>query len=127
MPWRQLTFTEDWQEFSQDFTIPAECDGKGMKSIAFNMAEIKEACHYYIKDVVWKLKDDTESLIDQTGGKNFYIKVGAGTSPQAMETGISSIVDNKKATNVTYNLAGQRVSKGYKGIVIKNGSKYIVK
>jgi hypothetical protein len=123
----QLTFTEDWQEFSQDFTIPAECDGKGMKSIAFNMAEIKEACHYYIKDVVWKLKDDTESLIDQTGGKNFYIKVGAGTSPQAMETGISSIVDNKKATNVTYNLAGQRVSKDYKGIVIKNGSKYIVK
>ena len=123
----QLTFTEDWQEFSQDFTIPAECDGKDMKSIAFNMAEIKGACHYYIKDVVWKLKDDTESLIDQTGGKNFYIKVGAGTSPQAMETGISSIVDNKKATNVTYNLAGQRVSKGYKGIVIKNGSKYIVK
>jgi hypothetical protein len=51
--------------------------------------------------------------------------VGGEISPAT--TGISSIVSDKKATNVTYNLAGQRVSKGYKGIVIKNGSKYIVK
>lgn len=44
-------------------------------------------------------------------------------------TGISSI---RKASQPTkdaprYNLSGQRVSDGYKGIVIQNGHKYVVK
>ena len=37
-----VNFTEEWQNFEADFTIPAE--GNGMKTIAFNMAEIKGAC-----------------------------------------------------------------------------------
>jgi hypothetical protein len=44
-------------------------------------------------------------------------------------TGISSI---RKASTLTkeaprYNLSGQRVSDSYKGIVIQNGHKYVVK
>lgn len=126
-----VNFTEEWQDFETTFTIPAGDDG--MRSIVFNMAEIKEACDYYIKDVQWYIKDDAleaegktmENLIDADGDANFWIKVNSGAPEQA--SGISSVVSDKKATNVTYNLAGQRVSKGYKGIVIKNGSKYIVK
>ena len=131
-----FNFTEEWQEFETTFTIPAECDGgdsgngymKDFKSIAFNMAEIKGACDYYIKDVVWKLEDNTESLIDQTGSKNFIVKEGAGTDPHEFDpTAINGITVNKKASAATYNLAGQRVSKTYKGIVVKEGKKYIVK
>lgn len=124
-----VTFTTEEQHFTKDFTIPAEADG--MKTINFNMAVIKGACDYKIKNIVWKLKDDTESLIDQTGTKNFYVKEGAGTQAYEFGTtpdGIESVVnDTKNGSNAIYNLAGQRVSKDYKGIVIKNGNKYIAK
>lgn len=124
-----VTFTTDEQHFTKEFTIPAEADG--MKTINFNMAVIKGACDYTIKNIVWKLKDDTESLIDQTGTKNFYVKEGAGTQVYEFGTtpdGIESVVnDTKNGSNAIYNLAGQRVSKDYKGIVIKNGNKYIAK
>ena len=126
-----FSFTTDWQEFSYDFVIPNECAGKGMKSIAFNLAEIKEACDYEIKDIIWKTKGDYESLIDQTGAKNFYVKEGAGTSPYEFGTdpsGIKSVTNNtKNSSAATYNLAGQRVSKDYKGLVVKEGKKYVVK
>ncbi|MDE7086365.1 MAG: hypothetical protein K2O48_06755 [Prevotella sp.] len=122
-----VVFTPEEQTFSKEFTIPADADG--MKSIAFNMAEIKGACDYTIKDIVWKLKDGSASLIDQTGTKNFYVKEGADTAPYEFGTpsGISNIVTNNTVSTATYNVAGQRVSNDYKGIVIKNGKKYIVK
>ena len=124
-----VNFTTEWQDFSTDLIIPSEANG--MKSIAFNMAEIKEACDYEIKDIIWKVKGDYESLIDQTGTKNFYVKEGAGTAPHEFGTdpaGINSVTtDVKNSSATTYNLAGQRVSKDYKGIVVKSGKKYVVK
>lgn len=44
-------------------------------------------------------------------------------------TGINGITASDAEQNGTalYNLAGQRVAKGYKGFVIKNGKKYLVK
>lgn len=44
-------------------------------------------------------------------------------------TGINGITASGAEQNgtVLYNLAGQRVAKGYKGLVIKNGKKYLVK
>ena len=120
-----VTFQPEEQVFDQTFTVPDEADG--MKSIAFNMAEIKGACDYEIYDVIWMTEDHYETLIDTTGDNNFYIKEGAGTSPYVV-SGISSVVNESKASNnAIYNLAGQRVSKEYKGIVIKNGAKYIAK
>lgn len=40
-------------------------------------------------------------------------------------TGISSITSSSVKSVATYNLAGQQVSDSYKGIVIKNGKKYV--
>ena len=117
-----VNFTTEEQHFSQTFTVPAEANG--MKSIAFNLAEIKEANDYTFKNFIWKLEDNTESLINQTGSTNFYQKVVGGEIVQ----GIKNVVNNNNnASAVTYNLAGQRVSKDYKGIVIKNGKKVVVK
>ena len=122
-----VNFTTEWQEFEKTFTVPSAADG--MQSIAFNMAEIKEACDYYIKDIVWKLEDNTESLINQTGAENFYVKEGAGTSPYIFGTdaGIHSVALDNRVSTAIYNLAGQRVSKDYKGIVVKGGRKYLAK
>ena len=118
----------DWQEFSKDFTVASEAND--MQSIAFNMAEIKEACDYYITDVVWALKDGSETLINMKDGRNFWIKEGAGTDPYQMEvpeTGINNVVNKATRSAVIYNLAGQRVSKDYKGIVVNDGKKYVAK
>ncbi len=40
---------------------------------------------------------------------------------------LSNINTNSSATNEIYNLAGQKVGAGYKGIVIKNGRKIVIK
>ena len=130
MHWNAIgsfNFNEEWQDFEATLTVPSEADG--MQSIAFNMAEIRSACDYYIKDIVWKLEDNTESLIDQKGSNNFYVKEGAGTDPHVFSDpdGISTVVVNNTVSTATYNLAGQRVSNDYKGIVVKNGRKVVLK
>ena len=121
-----VTFTTEEQHFSKTLTVGSDADG--MMSIAFNMAEIKGACDYTIKNIVWKLADGTESLIDQTGTNNFYVKEGAGTAPYQYgdPSGINSVSNNNVVSGKAYNLAGQAVSKNFKGIVVKNGKKYVV-
>lgn len=40
-------------------------------------------------------------------------------------TGITSLNAASAKASATYNLAGQQVSDSYKGVVIKNGKKYV--
>ena len=91
-------FTTEEHHFSTTFIVPSEADG--MQSIAFNMAVIKEACDYTIKNIVWKLEDNTESLINQTGAENFYVKVGAGTEPHVYNPFINGDVNGDGALDV---------------------------
>ena len=132
-----VNFTEEWQDFETTFTVPNECDGsmadggflKNLQSIAFNLSEIKDANTYELKDFVWKLEDGTESLINQTGSENFFVKILGGNPEMFVDPdGINSVVNTYNTVpTVTYNLAGQRVSNNYKGIVIKDGKKLVVK
>ena len=123
-----VDFTTEVQHFSKEFTVPAEADG--MTSIQFQMAVIKGACDYTVKNIVWKLADGSESLIDMEGTKNFYVKEGAGTAPYEFGTdpsGINNVfMDNNDASGKIYNLNGQRVTSNFKGIVVKNGKKFVV-
>jgi len=129
----EVNFTEDWVDFEKTWEIPTDNGNEvSFQSIAFNMAEIKEACVYELKDFQWYLTSDeegktTENLIDAEGTKNFYVKEGAGTNPYEFGTDPSGIINVKKdavkADDAIYNLAGQRVSKDYKGIVVKAGKK----
>ena len=65
----------------------------------------------------------TTITIQPAGGSNFYgifVKSGA--------TGITKTVFNANDVNApAYNLAGQKVDKSYKGVVIQNGKKMIQK
>jgi hypothetical protein len=121
-----VNFTTEWQDFETTFTVPAEAKD-GMKSIAFNLSEIKAANDYSFKDFQWYLKNDTEgkteeNLINATGEENFAWKVLGGD----IITGISTVASKKNVGSaVIYNLAGQRVSNGFKGIVVKDGKKYV--
>ncbi|MBP3757857.1 MAG: hypothetical protein J6I61_11335 [Prevotella sp.] len=57
-----------------------------------------------------------------TGALNFYgFEFIAGTS------GVNAITIEKAKNNIRYNLAGQRVDESYKGVVIMNGKKFVVK
>ena len=123
-----VNFTDEWQDFEKEFTVPNEADG--MWNIAFNMAEIKGACDYSIKDVQWYLYDSSleegqtyENLI--SGATNFYKKEGANTDPY---TGINNVIINTgKTSSAIYNLAGQKVNNNFKGIVVKDGKKFVNK
>ena len=124
-----VNFTEEWQDYEAEFTVPSGDDG--MRSIVFNLSEIKEANDYYIKNIQWYLKDASleegqtyENLINATGGDNFWKKENKG-NPEP--TGISNVITDKKTATVTYNLAGQKVNKNFKGIVVKDGKKFVNK
>ncbi len=57
-----------------------------------------------------------------TGALNFYgIEFIAGAS------GVNAVIVEKAKNNIRYNLAGQRVDESYKGVVIMNGKKFVVK
>lgn len=136
-----VEFTTEEKHLTVDYTVPASDWGgtaiTDAQSIAFDLAVLKGANTYTIKNVKWYVKGDInaegktmENLIKETGTTNFFVKEGAGGETHQYDggTGIKSAV-NKNKTNSTaiYNLSGQRVSKDYKGIVIKNGNKYIAK
>ena len=130
-----VNFTTEWQDFEKSWEIAAGDNGEIVcKSIAFNMAEIKDACVYELKDFQWYLTGDEnadgktfENLINKEGTANFFVKEGAGTTPHEFvdPTGINEVAAKKNITTATYNLAGQRVSDSFKGIVIKDGKKFV--
>ena len=119
-----VNFTTDWQDFEASFAPASEANG--MKSIAFNLAEIKDANDYSFRNFQWYLASDQEgktreNLINKDGLTNFAWKVVGGE----IVTGIKEVATKKNVTTATYNLAGQRVSDSFKGIVIKDGKKFV--
>ena len=124
-----LDFTTEWQTYEAVKEIPAETSGN-QDSWTFNLANMKGANKYHFKNIIFMTADMTENLIEKEGTTNLWVKEGQNTT--AYEFGnkpdpdaIKTVVDNKATTNLVYNLAGQRVSKDFKGIVIKNGTKVI--
>lgn len=127
---KNLDFTSEWQTFEGTITIPSDTKGN-QDSWTFNLANMRGANKYHFKNFIFMTADKTENLLKE-GTESLWVKEGAGTTAYEFGTnpsdGIESVVnDSKNGSNAIYNLAGQRVTKDYKGIVIKNGSKYIVK
>ena len=60
-------------------------------------------------------------------GGNTRINLMKVTIERATTTGIEKIAELKADNGVMYNLAGQKVGAGFKGLVIKNGKKIVVK
>lgn len=61
------------------------------------------------------------------GGWYYIYNVTLMSQEKYSETGISGVKSLKIGKNVLYNLAGQRVGSSYKGIVIKDGKKAVLK
>ena len=116
-----VKFGTDWATFEDTFTVPNECDGQEhmngnepagylneFHSIAFNLTKATDII-YYFKNI--KIEIDEKDV---------------AATPEYFEpappTGIKSL-DSATKSDGLYNLAGQKVDKNYKGIVIQNGKK----
>lgn len=124
---KNLDFTSEWQTFEGTITIPSETSGN-QDSWTFNLANMRGANKYHFKNFIFMTADKTENLLKE-GTESLWVKECSeaheyGKTPDGIE---SVVNDTKNGSSAIYNLAGQRVSKDYKGIVIKNGSKYIAK
>lgn len=96
---------------------------------------------YYIlgksgEDVGFYWQKGTGGTCVNNAAHKAFLRVLASSSAKFLSftfgeetTGINGITASDAEQNGTalYNLAGQRVAKGYKGLVIKNGKKYLVK
>ena len=96
---------------------------------------MKEANKYYFKNIIFMTGDKTENLIATETTENLWVKERGvnenvayqfGTDPNNPETGINSVVNGNAASGNIYNLNGQRVTNNFKGIVVKNGKKFVV-
>ena len=111
------SFTTEWQSYEYEGTIPSQCDGSDnnngykntFQTIAFNLAKNKVATGFIFDNVKFEVpKSVAESLTPNPSG-------------------IETVRITESQNNVRYNLSGVRVNENYKGIVIMNGRKYIVK
>lgn len=89
----------------------------------------------FTEDTIDRIKADDEVVVE--GKLQKYVKDGVTTpeiatggiliSVNGQATGISAIAAEANTNAPAYNVAGQRVNQGYKGLVIKGGKKYVVK
>ena len=93
----------------------------------FTMAEAKEKGQY--GSIIFKL-DEKGSVEIQVSSDSWFkaddfTLTYFGTSSEKVPTAIEGVgAPAKKAYGAKFNIAGQRVGAGYKGIVIKDGRKY---
>ncbi len=79
---------------------------------------------------VYKMKNEWIINADYIDKLYYFEWINNGTTIaiNGEDTGISEVRANKAAAdNKVYNLAGQQVGKDYKGLIIKNGKKFINK
>ena len=116
---RNLVLTQDGKELYNK--VVQESD-----ATSITLDDGNESKVYPIISVA--VNQGTVEVTYPTGSMNFYSMNFYAFTFTPGTTGISSTVENQKANDgATYNLAGQRVDKNYKGIVISDGKKVIRK
>ena len=119
---RNLVLTQDGKELYNK--VVQESDATSITLDDGNESKVDDGNESKVYPIISvAVNQGTVEVTYPTGSMNFYaFTFTPGT------TGISSTVENQKANDgATYNLAGQRVDKNYKGIVISDGKKVIRK
>ena len=100
----------------KEISIPmVKVPNKGKDTYEVKTATIKES----LQEGLYTLR------IDVTGGKCFIDKINFICTEPA--SGIDDVVIDNNNTGDSYNLSGQKVGTGYKGIIIRNGKKIVIK
>ena len=79
------------------------------------------------EDIINKIKTSGMIIQRQGNGTTYDFEIRYVTVANTGTTGLGSIVGRPVSSDndAVYNLCGQRVSASHKGLVIKNGRKYI--
>lgn len=106
-------------------------DARGVK-LSVNGTQIgDEFTPTVLEQHTWVVENGGDVLVSNTNGCHIYnIVVGKQSEVDAYLTGIETIqyvAPVQKFVDGIYNLRGQKVDASYKGIVIKNGKKYLQK
>ena len=112
-------FTGDFAEFVATDDPATTCPTIGQ----FALQACAAGNSVIIKKVVFIKADGTEILPEYKGDD----WGGGGYTIEENPTGINNVNAAKAENAVRYNLAGQKVSNDYKGVVIENGKKVVVK
>ena len=112
-------FTGDFAEFVATDDPATTCPTIGQ----FSLQACAAGNSVIIKKVVFIKADGTEILPEYKGDD----WGGGGYTIEENPTGINNVNAAKAENAVRYNLAGQKVSNDYKGVVIENGKKVVVK
>lgn len=128
-----ITFTKN----SSDENLTAPTSATSGLIGTFTASTSVPANSYILKNGTWlKVAENGNNTVNAyraylTLGDD--LKVASSTTAKAMRinsgqtTAINSVNAATNAAAPAFNLAGQRVGNGYKGVVVKNGKKYIVK
>ena len=120
-----LTKADGWQNVTSDLKMSdGTITSTGSKNV-YGLATVNDQDGFYKASSEQKIPAKCGYLeVAQTAGAAFF-SLGDITGNT---TGIADVkAETVKADAQMYNLAGQKVGKGYKGIVIKNGKKMILK
>lgn len=122
----RLTKAEGWQDVTSDLKLSDGTITSTTEKTVYGLATVNG------KDGFYKASNDKT-----IPAKCAYLEVANSASPakcfslgdhSGSTTGITSVKNDVLDNNAPmYNLAGQLVDKGYKGIVIKNGKKIVLK
>ena len=119
-------YTEDVNTNGDEQSLTATVTNTNIISITDDEIGLTDG-ETYILHGYFQVKDNNGKHYfapNKDNGESFAIQFTYKETP----TGINGIsTDEADENEETYNIAGQKVGKGYKGIVIKNGKKQIVK
>ena len=118
-------------------TTPASIEGNKLVGVVAATKVEYEATNSYYVMMSGSLAKVTESGIIAANRAYLFFE-GGGAGAKSLElsfdgetTGIKTVQSSEftvnDANSPAYNLSGQRISKGYKGIVVKNGKKFMMK
>lgn len=120
-----LTKADNWKNVTSDLKMSDGTITSTDKANVYGLATVNGQDGFYKASGEQKIPAKCGYLeVAQTAGAAFF-SLGDITGNT---TGIADVkAETVKADAQMYNLAGQKVGKGYKGIVIKNGKKMILK
>lgn len=96
-----FTLTNDWDLYELDFEVTSDYPAKGLNCLYINYGK--------------------------TNGKAYVDHIVLVCTSEEGPTAIETVETKNVAREASFNLAGQAVAEGFKGIVIKNGKKFLVK
>ena len=121
----------DWDTFTSDIagaTVVVTVTNDGSTASINSIATSADENTVMTESITFDVDDDTTIRAFLTVEAGYLDGITSSLAAIDSETGIASVIaEEEEGDGTIYNLSGQEVDSSYKGLVIKNGKKYISK